>query len=185
MAKRKPASEPTTRINQTHALPEGYEKRSDDVVGFWNPESNAPLHFIPREAAVFDGKDEPEKPAIIVFGELVDAVQLEDAEGNPVDGQPGDRIGLWGKPGMKALKGLCGVKVFMFLSGEKDVGKPQPMKVFEVASSRDGDPLPVDDRRKLSRRKGTFLTPATNASAAAPSNGRRRQELESDDDFGF
>lgn len=161
MAKKSKESSKVTPPVQTYSLPEGYEKRTDDVVGFWDPEeSAAPLHFIPREAAVFDGKNEPEKPGVIVFGELVDAVTLIDGEGMPVDGKPGDRIGLWGKPGMKPLKNLCGVKVFMYAAGERDVGRPQPMKLFEVASAREGDPLPVEDRRKQSRGKATFLTPA-------------------------
>ena len=172
---------------QTYALPEGYEKRSDDVVGFWDPElSGGPLHFVPREAAVFDGKTEPEKPGIIIFGDLVDACTLIDAEGQPKEGKPGDRIGLWGKPGMKAIKTLAGVRTFLYPAGERDVGKPQPMKLFEVASAREGDALPVDDRRRRSRGKATFLTPALTGQGFA----QRRKPAQEDDgdyaeDYGF
>lgn len=151
----------------TYNAPEGYQKRTDDVVGFWAPEFG-PIHFIPQEASVSDSKLEPAKQSGLIRGTLVDECTLLNADGENVLGKPGDKVGVWAKPGMRPLRNLSGVKVFMYASGEKDTGKPNAMQLFEVCSAQEGDPLSVDDRRKLSRGHGSWLAaPITAANGAS------------------
>jgi hypothetical protein len=166
MAKKQKNTESPAPV--TYQAPEGYQKRTDDVVGFWAPEFG-PIHFIPREASVSDSKLEPAKQSGLIRGILVDECTLINSDGEQVTGNAGDLVGVWAKPGMRSLKNLSGVKVFMYASGEKDVGKVNAMQLFEVCSAQEGDPLSVDDRRKQSRAHGSWLAPAiTRANGAAP-----------------
>jgi len=142
------------------ALPEGYQKRSDDLVGFWQSDMG-PIHFVPEEATVSDSKLEPHKQSALIRGVLVDSCEaLLNADGEQVVGKAGDRVGVWAKPGMRALKRLAGAKVFMFADGELDTGKDNAMQLFEVASATNGTPLPVEDKRKQSRGHGSWLAPS-------------------------
>lgn len=143
-----------------YAAPAGYEKQSDDVVGFWDP-AMGPIHFIPTAARLFDGNIEPAKPSALIVGKLVDAIDLVTRDDEVVAALPGEQIGVWAKPGMSAVKNLSGVKVFMFEDGEIDTGKPNPMKVYEVMSAGKGRPLAVTDSRKKSKGTTHFLTTDT------------------------
>lgn len=123
-----------------YAIPEGYAEQSGDIVGFWAPELNPTIHFTPTEARAFDSKLEPKKSSVLVMGILKDPIPLiRDKE--EVAGKAGDTIGVWYKPGMKAIRDLAGVPVFMFASGELDTGKPNPMIVFKVFAKSKGQSL--------------------------------------------
>lgn len=148
---------------QTKATPPaGYEARSEDVVGYYDHNTDAPIHFIPRHAKTFDSSIDKTKPAILVIGELVDECALrapntdEDSAGDEdsIMGQPGDVVGVWYKPGMKGLKGCAGAKTYMTAAGEKDIGKGNPMKLFDVLCERGkgGVLLITEDARNKSAR---------------------------------
>jgi len=154
-----------TRSAPKYAAPEGYEKQSDDVVGFWDP-SVGPIHFIPTAARLFDGNLEAHKPSALIVGKLVEPIALITRDDEVVEALPGEQVGVWAKPGMSALKGLAGMKVFMFEDGEIDTGKPNPMKVFEILSRGKGKPLPVTDTRKKSKASTHFLTTDTTVERA-------------------
>lgn len=126
--------------NTKTQVPAGYEKRSEDVVGYYNHDSNKPIHFIPRYAKTFDSGIDSTKPSVLIFGELIDECELK-ASGNDDDeesvmGQPGDIVGVWYKPGMRGLRSCAGAKVYMVAAGERDVGKGHPMKLFDVTAER-------------------------------------------------
>jgi hypothetical protein len=135
-------------------LPEGYEERTSDLVGFWDP-TLGPLHFVPLYVKAFDSHLDDFKPSVVVVGHSVGANKLLDADGEPIVCQPGDPIGVWYKPGMVRLKDLANVKVFLQYSGEQDTGKKNPMKTFQVSSPKNapkGAPLILtEDYRKKSR----------------------------------
>jgi len=134
--------------------PEGYQKQSTDILGFWNPDIAPAIHFVPLEVKLFDSNIEPKKPSAIVIGKLVDPITLDapGGEDDVTEGKPGDIVGVWYKPGMSAIKQLGGVKVFMYLTGELDTGKPNPMKTYDVLSKSKGNTLHVTlDARKESR----------------------------------
>lgn len=137
--------------------PAGYEKQSEDVAGYWVPK-DGPIHCIPRGVKLFDGNIEANKPAILIFADLVDALDVSRKadEGNDketVRAEAGSRVGIWYKPGMKPIRNLAGVKVWMAFAGEKEIGKPSPMQLFDVRSAGKGNPMPVtEDTRKKSAR---------------------------------
>lgn len=140
----------TTATPPKVALPAGYVDQSDDLVGFWDPELHPTVHFIPQEAKVFDSQIEKTKSSVLVIGTLVDGQKLALAKNEgEVIGKPGDRVGIWAKPGMKALKDNKGVRTLIIPAGEKDTGKPNPMKLFTVASATKGDVLYITEDRRV------------------------------------
>lgn len=178
----KPERQRATRSNTPkYEAPAGYEKQSDDVVGFWDP-SIGPIHFIPTGARLFDGNLEAHKPSALIVGKLVDATDLVTRDDEVIAAQPGEQIGVWAKPGMSAVKNLAGVKVFMYEDGELDTGKPNPMKIYEVLSRGKGRPLPVTDSRKKSKATTHFLTTDTSVEKPQPT---REPGDDSDEDDGI
>jgi hypothetical protein len=147
------------------ASAKGYKEQGDDLVGFYAPDIEGAtelLHFIPKEARLLDSKIDKSKPSILIIASLVDeSILLTKDEGGDslIVGKPGDRFGIWAKPGMRALRKLADVKVIMYPEGEKDVGKGNPMKLYKILSADIGEPLPItDDLRKESKHVATFLT---------------------------
>jgi hypothetical protein len=128
------------------------------------------------EVKVFDSQLDAKKPSHLIVGILVDASPLDkmgkDTE-EVVMGKPGDRVGVWAKPGMADLRKLAGQKTFIWLAGEKDTGKPNPMKVYKCASVQQGQPLLItEDLRKESKGAKTIFDIRT---APRPSfNGERQ-----------
>jgi len=149
-------------------LPEGFESRSSDIVGTWNPEAG-PIRFIPTHAIVGDGKKfDKTKPSLLIFGKLTVDTMLsakgeEDDEREEVQGKAGELVGVWAKPGMKDIATLCEVEVFMVRTPEKDkdVGKGNDMKTYLCASKTNPNkPIPITvDRRDLSKGTRTILDP--------------------------
>jgi len=146
--------------------PEGFTKRSSDIVGIWDPDQG-PIRCIPRHAKLSDSKKfDKTKPSIFIFAELTAPCELrvksedEDDETDLITGEPGDLVGIWGKPGMRDIANLCNVEVFMFQDGEKDIGKGNPMKVYDISSARIGTLIPISsDTRDKSAHVETFLDP--------------------------
>jgi hypothetical protein len=166
MAKRKNGGAASENASLAEAsrptLPEGFKKVDSDIVGFWQSDMG-PIFFTPEEATVSDSKLEPVKPSGLIRGTLVAACEaLLNSDGEQVVGKPGDRVGVWAKPGMRELKSLAGAKVFMFADGEKDTGKPNAMALFDISTAGGalGAPLPIEDKRKQSRGHGSWLAPA-------------------------
>jgi hypothetical protein len=163
---------------QQYAMPEGYEKKTVDLVGFWNQDAG-PLHFIPRSARAFDNKVEKSKHSILIMGESVGTNPVINADEERFECKAGDVIGVWYKPGMVAVKDLADVRVFMFASGEKDTGKPNPMTTYEVGSAKNGTTLYItEDFRKTSLY--TALPFETKGSAKRAQNGATEDD---DEDF--
>src|SRR5882724_559057 len=94
--------DPDRRKKAEEHVPAGYEEQSSDVVGFW-PQDGDAIHFIPVEARAMDSSIDKSKVSMLVIGKLVDGVDLEDSDGNPIHGEPGMIVGVWAKPGMQAL----------------------------------------------------------------------------------
>ena len=143
-----------TQKNNGYQIPAGYTEQSGDIVGFWTGEGA--IHFIPRFVRIFDSNIDEKKPSTLLVGELVDPCELfkptDDDEKEVVLGGKGQKVGIWTKPGMSAIKALGGIPVYMYEDGEKDTGKPNPMKLFKVMSKGQGQKLPIEkDMRKFSR----------------------------------
>lgn len=163
---------------QNVQVPQGYEKQATDLIGFWDPSKHPTIHFVPLEVKLFDSKLEAVKPSAMVVGKLVGSQPLlaPGGEDEVVQGGDGDLVGIWYKPGMSALKNLAGVKVFMYITGELDTGKPNPMVTYDVLSRTKGGELHVtqDARKKSKHVETAFGGPKGDARSNAanpPSQG--------------
>jgi len=157
------STDPFAALKAKMDAPEGFVTQSDDVVGYWNPEE-CPIQCIPRAAKIFDGNIEKSKPSVLLIVELtapciiVTKKAEGETEGERFVGKPGDMVGIWGKPGMRAIRDLGGVECWVKYTGEKDTGKPNPMKLFDVKSKSKGRRIEIsDDSRKESKGVKTFL----------------------------
>lgn len=171
-------------------VPKGYRDQSTDVVGFWNPELSEAIHFVPFGAKLLDAhrsSREAPKASYIILGRLVDDAILqvkEDEEQAPIEGKAGDIVGIWYKPGMKALLRHTGHKVWMTPNGEKDVGQPSPMKLFKILSPDDAraDLLPIlEDTRDKSAGLPTPFDVRRGARTAPKQNESGDNEGETDE----
>lgn len=155
---KEPVADPT--------IPEGFEERTSDIVGIWATDQG-PIRCIPSHAVVGDGKKfDKSKPSLLIFAKLTAECKLqvkgdEDEETSYIDGQPGDLVGIWAKPGMKDIASLQGVEVFLMRdpAKDKDVGKGNDLKGYMVASKESPNRMiPINtDRRDLSKGHRTFL----------------------------
>jgi len=142
--------------------PADFAIQSDDVVGY-SAFEKAPIRCIPRSVKMFDSNMDKSKPSILIFCQLtaqcVVSLKKEDgaSEGQLMIANKGDMVGVWGKPGMRSIRNLCGVEVWIKHTGEKDTGKPLPMKTFDVKAAGRGTRLPVEDNRKDSKNARTFM----------------------------
>jgi hypothetical protein len=167
------------------------KRRSSDIKGFWDHEQG-PLYFKPMTAKVFDGqkKIDNRKPTILIIGECLGPVKCKDKDGNVKELQKGDIVGLWGKPGMRDIRGSKGVAVMLKYTGEKDIGKAKPMKTFDVYSADGGTPLQIEqDSRVYSASVDTWLSISPNCEVIRPKletaparNAGYTPNLDADDD---
>lgn len=145
------------------ASPAGFSKQGGDIVGFWDPEV-CPIQCKPLFVKLFDSNLEPQKPSMLLTVEITKALPARPAkdEGDELFVAPkGSLIGIWYKPGMRALRDRCGVETWVKQTGEKDTGKPNPMKLYEVTGNDKGTRVPVaedlrDKSRPYSKGDGTF-----------------------------
>jgi hypothetical protein len=145
-----------TQSKNGYQVPAGYTEQSSDIVGFWD--GQGAVHFIPRFVRVFDSSIDKHKTSTLLIADLVDPCKVlkptDDDEKEEVLATKGQQIGIWTKPGMAALKNLGGVPVYMYEEGEKDTGKPNPMKLYKVMSKGKGQKLPIEgDFREFSKPK--------------------------------
>lgn len=163
MAKAETKTEAPKSETKKASAPAGYNNKSEDVVGFCDIESQGPIHGIPRAAKLSDSKIEKNKSSMFVIFELIDSVSVTVNEGKDnaqtLVAKPGEMVGVWTKPGMKGIRSLCGCKVWMNYAGQKDIGKPSPMKVYDIMSpDKGGSLIPIiEDNRETSREAKTFL----------------------------
>jgi hypothetical protein len=153
----------------SYTVPKGMKKTTGDVVGFHDMESG-PIHGIPRAAKLSDSKIKPQNISCFVIFELLEACKVtqDDVESMAM---PGDMVGVWTKPGMRAIAKQCGVPVFMIHTGEKDLGKPgfNPMKTYDIhIGEGKGTLIPViEDNRDKSAEEPHFLLKGENNKPAA------------------
>jgi len=177
--------------------PEGYKKRGIDLVGFWNP-NHGPIHGIPRAAKLFDSNLDASKPSTLLILELVEPCDAifskdEDDDAEKVTTQTGDLVGVWSKPGLAAIKTLCGTPVF--LQYERDAKGEvvtkrmkkkgmNAMKCFEVLSKTNPmKTIPVlEDSRRESAHVNTLLAPAKSNKPLAPISAPSQTEIEVNND---
>lgn len=175
-----------------------YKKRGVDLKGFWNPDLG-PIHCIPRAAKLFDGNIDETKPSTLLIVELVEPCEavVAKSEDDPdetehVATQTGDQVGVWGKPGMAAIKTLCGVPVLIEYERDskgqvvtKKMKKKgvNPMKCFNVLSETNPNKLipVIEDTRIKSAHLNTLLAPAK-SSRLAPNNKTPDQSQPNDTD---
>lgn len=169
--------------NCTMANREGYKKRGIDVVGFWNPELGE-IHCIPRAAKLFDSQLNKSRPSTLLIVELVDPCSAitakdEDGDSETVATKKGDLVGIWGKPGMAAIKTLCGEPTLIEydknpdgtikVKAMKQKGM-NAMKLFSVSSAK--NPMRVipvvEDARRESAHVNTLLAGAKSSKPLAP-----------------
>lgn len=134
--------------------PEGYTEQSSDLVGFWEPEKNPPVHVIPRYAKMMDSEIDENKTSTLLVCEVVDRCVVLNKDKEEVLADKGQNIGVWYKPGMSGIKNLGGIPVFIRRDAEndQDTGKPSLMKTFRVMSKGRGSRIPVEnDYRKTSK----------------------------------
>lgn len=169
------------RLRQSLKAPETYSERGGDLVGFWDSELT-PIHCIPRSVKLFDGNIDKDKPSILLTVELASPCGCRPPKDSEAGEEPfvapvGSLVGVWYKPGMKAIRDLCGVKAFITESGEKDTGKPNRMKLYKVESEETGTRIPVTedtrDESKPIHRNGKWLrlTHFDNVRGASQANG--------------
>lgn len=148
------AAEQFARLTSTLGAPADFDKKGGDLVGFWDSDLT-PIQCIPRSVKLFDGNIEAEKPSILMTVELTKPAGVrppKDDGSAPFVAPTGSLVGVWYKPGMKAIRDLCGVEVWMKQEGEKDTGKPNPMKLYEITWKVNGTRIPVtEDLRDKSK----------------------------------
>ncbi len=150
-------------------VPENWTRVSDDVKGYWDPEKSS-IRCKPLSVKLFDGQEfegqDGRRPSVLIIAELTAACPLkvkdDSNEWTYEKGQKGDIVGIWYKPGMRPIRRLSGVECFIQESGERDIGKGNPMKLYDV---RSGTPekgkrlLVTDDSRDETREMYTDFTP--------------------------
>jgi hypothetical protein len=142
--------------------PEGYEDAATDVEKFWDPKLS-PIHCSPISVKLFDSQlDEGKPSALIAVRLLADcAVQTREKGASPEIARRGEIVGVWYKAGMRGIKSLAGVPVYMRIKGTKDTGKPSAMVVYELKSKGAGKELPIsEDTRDQSKHVRTSFDPA-------------------------
>lgn len=166
------------RLTAALPAPDDFEKMGGDLVGFWDPELT-PIQCRPLSVKLFDGNIEKDKPSILMTVELTKPCGVrppKDAEnGEPFAAPAGSLVGVWYKPGMKAIRDLCGVETWMAKTGEKDTGKPNPMAVFDVRGKAHGTRIPVTedtrDESKPYKKDGKWKRLTDFDSAKSTANG--------------
>lgn len=127
------------------------KKRSGSIKGFWDFSAGA-IFFTPRTAKVFDGKKFKDKPSILIIGELLATCDCKDKKGQRIRLFKGDSVGVWYRPGFREIAQCRGVPTALKYTHEEEIGKGNPLKVFEVKSADGGGVLFIEeDRRVFSR----------------------------------
>lgn len=132
-------------------IPSDYKEQSSDILGFWDSLSGDTIHMIPRFVRLFDSKIDASKPSTLLVAELVEPIEIKDANDKTFVADKGSLVGIWTKAGMSDIKHLGGQDVYMYQDGTKEMGKGQnPMFLYKILSRTKGTKLPVhgDFRKK-------------------------------------
>ena len=152
----------TTNVPKGVKIPANYTRATTEIAGFWSEKIAPSIHFIPLSVTLSDNKQDANKVKIIVLGTLVDPCELAIAGGQTVEGKVGETVAIEYRPGMSAIKDLCGVKCVMYQEGTTPIkGRMLPMKNYEILRSGVGRPLKVSsDFRKNTKGLKTPFTEA-------------------------
>ena len=170
--------------------PEGFSDGAADLDGYWNFEKS-PIFCIPQSARIMDGNIDTDKPAILFTVKLTKpcAINLPKEKGDTSDAQlaiakAGAMVGIWFKPGLRALKNLGNQECKVAYTGEKNTGKPNPMKVFYVGYPKVGTVVPVvEDAREDSAHVPTIFDVKPSEARAAAINKRIKDQVADDTSF--
>lgn len=178
-----------TPETQPVSVPEGYVSVSGDVVGFYDEKS--PIHIVPFAVKLFDSKIEPNKPSVLLFARLVEpAVVLAKVEGSsesvPTQADAGEIVGVWGRPGLTKLKEYAETPCFVVYKGEKDTGKPNPMKLFDVMTPKGAKPslVPVTEDKRI-RSIGVDTVWARGSNLGGSAGGGAASDADETDEIPF
>ena len=186
-----------TKVRRRSA-PKGYEKKNSDVVGYWSEDE--PIHFIPRSVKLLDGNIDKTKPSIIIVGELQEPTILSNKDADPFQGEVGQIVGVWYKPGMRDIAKSAGLKVWLDKDLEADgetqklkkMKKGNPMKLYVVQSAAGPEKrIPInEDTRKEARHVATpfddpNLRPLPRRAPVASPTDAHEEEEQVDDNVPF
>lgn len=120
--------------------------RSDDLVGYWDP-NQLPINCKPRDVKLFDSKLDPSKSSALITVLALEPTVCDPASKEKKDQficKAGDLIGVWYKPGMRAIASCAGVECTITLTGElKPMKVGNDMKVYEVKAADGGTRIPI------------------------------------------
>lgn len=132
--------------------PEGATEITGDIVGYWDFTKSA-IRCIPRSVKMFDGQLDPKKVSCLILAELTRAIPVQvknDNEENVYVKAPvGQMVGIWYKPGMRAIVNKCGKEVYIKRDPKKDkitnkkMKDAKPMKGFLVMAAPGGIKIPI------------------------------------------
>ena len=149
---------------------------TSDVIGYWNSDGEIPLTGIPETGVVaIDSGIDKQKPSLLLKVKATLPTIVMDQDDNENVCKAGDLVGVWYKPGMRDVRTLGGVEVTIARNPakDKDTGKGNPMKAFEIRASTTGQLLRItEDRREKSMAAPTIfdVKQAAPDSAAIPRN---------------
>lgn len=127
----------------------GFEERNVDIIGTWQEDTSGPrVCFTPLFASAFDSKLDSKRANLIVHGRLEFPCKLVSTanKDETIEGKKGDLIGVFVSPGMKTLECCAGIVTVVERDGEKDVGRPQPMKTYKIKTKA---PISTDPNLEL------------------------------------
>ena len=128
---------------------------TSDVVGYWDSDGDFPITGIPEKGVIaIDSGIDKTKPSLLTKWKATVPTVVKDSEDNENICKAGDLVGVWYKPGMRDMRTLAGIEVTMARnpSKDKDTGKGNPMKAFEIRASGTGELMRLtEDRREKSR----------------------------------
>lgn len=178
MSNKKKAPTKTAPRPTTPSRPAGFESISDDIDGFWDPETG-PIVVRPLYAKLSDSKLDSLKTSTLIFCDLVEPCKLVDRDKDVIPGNTGDLVGIWAKPGMRAIRDCCNVVTYLALTGEVDTGKKNPMKTFDVATKgkQKGTRIPIEEDNRRDSNQLSLLED-TPERRDKPSAGRSNQNTD-------
>lgn len=151
---------------------------TSDVVGYWNSDGDIPITGVLEVGVIaIDSGIDKTKPSMLFKVKATVPTVVMDQDDNENICRVGDLVGVWYKPGMRDIRTLGGLEVTISRDEkkDKDTGKGNPMKAFEVRGPRGatGQLLRLtEDRREKSLQVATIFDVKQEAppSAAIPRN---------------
>jgi hypothetical protein len=154
-----------------YVVPQGMRKTTGDVIGFHDLEDHGPIHGIPRGAKLSDSQINARNVSCFIIFEILDPCVVINDDDESMMAKKGDMVGVWTKPGMRAVAKCAGIPVFIAHTGEKDVHKGKtgmsPMKTYDIyIGEGKGELIPViEDNRDESINEKHFLVKGSGSSA--------------------